>query len=38
MPRGIGRSNGQYSIATTGLTISGVPWSGASRARSLDIW
>jgi hypothetical protein len=38
MPRGIGRSNGQYSIATTGLTISGLPSSGARRGRSLDIW
>jgi hypothetical protein len=38
MPRGIGRSKGQYSIATTGFTISGLPLSGASRGRSLDIW
>ena len=35
---GIGRSNGQYSIATTGLTIRGLSLSGARRGRSLDIW
>ena len=29
MPRGIGRWNGQYSIATTGLTMIGLPLSGS---------
>ena len=38
MPRGIGRSNGQYSMLTTELTISGLPPIGSSRARSVDIW
>src|SRR5262245_21814086 len=31
-------SKGQYSMATTGLTMSGLPLSGASRGRSVDIW
>ena len=35
MPRGIGRSNGQYSMFMTTLTINGRPFIGSSRGLSL---